>query len=267
MYSDYFANPMVADTDYPPIDDSVYCQNSFDQAYPIGLYTTPFEQSLETFLNYACFEQPHPSVEYPAGWDCRLANYPPLPLNEFGQSCASSSDTVPTFDLDMSSASNTRPYSASPLSSDSITALLSPPLSPSLSEHEISKEATSPDEESVPRQARPKRGRPRFNRNFSSAKPVPSTSASSPKQRQRAPRQPHYQVERKYREGLKSDLENLRRAVPALSLSEEGAGIGRPKPSKAMVLSCAVEYIAKIELERDGLREGNKLLGGTMWRN
>jgi hypothetical protein len=34
-----------------------------------------------------------------------------------------------------------------------------------------------------------------------------------------------------------------------------------------MVLSCAVEYIAKIELERDGLREGNELLGGMMWRS
>jgi hypothetical protein len=66
---------------------------------------------------------------------------------------------------------------------------------------------------------------------------------------------------------LNSDLEKLRRAVPALSQSEEGAAIGWPKPSKAMVLSCAVEYIAKIELERDGLREGNELLGGTMWRS
>jgi hypothetical protein len=32
-----------------------------------------------------------------------------------------------------------------------------------------------------------------------------------------------------------------------------------------MVLSCAVKYIAKIELERDRLREGNELLGGTLW--
>jgi hypothetical protein len=61
-------------------------------------------------------------------------------------------------------------------------------------------------------------------------------------------------------------MERLRRAVPTLSQSEEGAVIGWPKASKAMVLSCAVEYIAKIELERDGLREGNELLGGTLWR-
>lgn len=267
MYSDYFANPMVADADYSPIDDSFYCQNLFDQAYSIGLYTTPPDQSLETSPNYAWFEQPHPSVEYPEGWDYCLANYPTQPLDGFGQSCASSFDTVSTFDLDMPSASNTRLYSASPLRSDSIIALVSPSLSPPLPEREISKEATSPDEESASRKARPKRGRPSLHRNLSRAKPVPSTDASSSKQRQRAPRQPHNQVERKYREGLNSDLEKLRRAVPALSQSEEGAAIGWPKPSKAMVLSCAVEYIAKIELERDGLREGNELLGGTMWRS
>jgi hypothetical protein len=209
---------MVADADYSPIDDSFYWQNSFDQAYPIGLYTTTPDQSLET-------------------------------------------------DLEMPSASNTRLYSASPLSSDGITALISPPLSPPLPECETSNEATLPDEESAPREARRKRSRPRLNRNLSSAKPVPSTNASSSKQHQRTPRQPHFQVERRYREKLNSDLERLRRAVPTLSQSEEDAVIGWPKPSKAMVLSCAVEYIAKIELERDGLRERNEHLGGTLWRN
>ncbi|EMD65846.1 hypothetical protein COCSADRAFT_35828 [Bipolaris sorokiniana ND90Pr] len=267
MYSDFSANPMVADADYSPTDDSFYSQNPFDQADPIGLYTIPPNQSLGIFPAYAYFEQPHPSVEYPAGWDCYLTNYSTQPLDEYGQSCASSFDTVSTFDLDMPSASNTRLYSASPLRSDSITALLSPPRSPPLPLREISKEATSPDEESAPRQARPKRGRPRLDRNLSGAKPVPSTNASSSKQHQRAPRQPHKQVERKYREGLNSNLVRLRRAVPTLSQSEEDAVIGWPAPSKAMILSCAVEYIAKIELERDGLRERNELLGGTMWRN
>jgi len=266
MYSDFSANPMVADAGYSPTDDSFYCQNSFDQAYPIGLYTAPPDQSLGTFPTYAYFEQPHPSVEYPAGWDYCLANYSTQPLDEYGQSCASSFDTVSTFNLDMPSGSNTRLYSASPLSSDSITALVSPPQSPPLPVREISKEATSLNEESAPRQARRKRGRPRLDRNLSGAKPVPSTNASSSKQHQRAPRQPHNQVERKYREGLNSDLGRLRRAVPTLSQSE-GAVIGWSEPSKAMVLSCAVEYIAKIELERDGLRERNELLGGTMWRN
>jgi hypothetical protein len=267
MYSDFSVNPLVADADYSPIDDSFYWQNSSDQACPIGLYTTPPDQLLGIFPDYAYPEQPHLSVEYPASWDCHLANYPAQPLGEFRKSCASIFNSVSTFNLDMPTASNTGLYSASPLSSDGITALISPPLSPPLPECEISEEATLPDEESAPEQTRRKRGRPRLNRNLSSAKPVPSTDAFSLKQRQRAPRQPHFQVERKYREGLNSDLGRLRRAVPTLSQSGEDAVIGRPKPSKAMVLSCAVEYIAKIELERDGLRERNEHLGGTLWRN
>lgn len=267
MYSDYFTKSMVADADYYPVDDSSYCQNSFDQPYPIGLYTTPPEQLLETFRNYAYLEQPRPSVGYPVGWDYCIAKYPAQPLDEFGQSCASSFDAVSTFDLDMPTASNTRLNFTSPLSSDSIIALVSTPLSSPLFECEVSKEATPPDEESAPRQARRKRGRPRLKRDLSGTKPVLSTNKFSSEQRQRAPRQPHNQVERKYREGLNSDLERLRRAVPTLSQSEEDAVIRGLKPSKAMVLSCAVAYIAKIELERDGLREGNELLGGTMWRN
>ncbi|XP_014550510.1 hypothetical protein COCVIDRAFT_115252 [Bipolaris victoriae FI3] len=266
MHSGFSANGMVADADYSPIDDSFYWQNSFDQAYPIGLYTTPPDQSLGAFPNYAWFERSHSFIEYSAGWDCHLANYPTQPLGEFRESCASTSDRVSTFNLHMPTTPNTRLYSASPLSDD-ITALVSPPLSPPLPECEIPKEAPSPDEESAPRQVRPKRGRPRLNRNLSGAKPVPSTNASSSKQYQRAPRQPHNQVERKYREGLNSDLGRLRRAVPMLSQSGEGAVIGWLKPSKAMVLSCAVEYIAKIELERDGLRKRNEQLGGEMCRS
>lgn len=264
MCSDFSANLMVADDGYSPIDDFFYCENSLDKAYPISLYTTTPDHTLRTFPNYAYFEQPHPSVQFPPGWDYCLANYPTQALDKYGQSCASSSDTVSKFMLDMPSASNTRLYSASPLNSDSIIGLVSPPLSPPLPELELSREGTSPDEESAPRQARPKRGRPRLNRNLSGARPVPSINASSSKQHQRAPRQPHSQVERKYRERLNSDLERLRRAIPKLAQGEESAAIGTPTPSKAMVLSCAVEYIVKIERERDRLREGNKLLGGTM---
>ncbi|OAK99677.1 hypothetical protein IQ06DRAFT_294112 [Phaeosphaeriaceae sp. SRC1lsM3a] len=247
MYSDYFAYPMVADAGYSPIDDLFYCQNLFDQAYPIGL-------------------QRHPSIEHPAGWEYCPVNYPTQPLYQYGQSCASSFETVPTFDLDMPSASNTGLYSASPLSSDS-SQPLHPPLSTPLSECNTSKEATSSNEESAPRKAQRKRGRARLHRNLPGAKLVPSINACSLGQHQRAPRQPHRQVERKYRDNLNSDLERLRRAVPTLCQSEEGSAIGRPRPSKAMVLSCAIDYIAKIELERDGLQEGNKLLGGTMWRS
>ena len=36
--------------------------------------------------------------------------------------------------------------------------------------------------------------------------------------------------------------------------------MGQPKPSKAMVLSSAIEYIRKIEKERDALKEENERL-------
>ena len=36
--------------------------------------------------------------------------------------------------------------------------------------------------------------------------------------------------------------------------------MGQPKPSKAMVLSSAIEYIRRIEKERDTLREENDRL-------
>ena len=38
--------------------------------------------------------------------------------------------------------------------------------------------------------------------------------------------------------------------------------MGQPKPSKAMVLAGAIEYIRKIERERDELLEENLRLGG-----
>lgn len=36
--------------------------------------------------------------------------------------------------------------------------------------------------------------------------------------------------------------------------------MGQPKPSKAMVLSSAIEYIRRIEKERDALKEENERL-------
>lgn len=36
--------------------------------------------------------------------------------------------------------------------------------------------------------------------------------------------------------------------------------MGQPKPSKAMVLSSAIEYIQKLEAERDGLKLDNERL-------
>ncbi|KAF2460300.1 hypothetical protein BDY21DRAFT_161102 [Lineolata rhizophorae] len=76
-------------------------------------------------------------------------------------------------------------------------------------------------------------------------------------------RLPHNQVERKYREGLNAQLERLRHAVPTLPQGENVA----QKPSKAMVLAAAIEYIHGLENERDTLLDEveqlrNMLSGG-----
>ncbi|KAF2844177.1 hypothetical protein T440DRAFT_35722 [Plenodomus tracheiphilus IPT5] len=110
---------------------------------------------------------------------------------------------------------------------------------------------------------RQKRGRPRLDRALSTA--ISNSPTKSNKHHVRSVRLPHSQVERKYREGLNSELERLRRAVPTLPQSDEGASMGHIKPSKAMVLSFAIDYIHEIERERDGLREEKTRLERSVW--
>jgi len=100
-----------------------------------------------------------------------------------------------------------------------------------------------------------KRGRPRLDQ-YQTANTTPESSSSAAKHPKTSPYQastrlPHNQVERKYREGLNAELERLRRAVPTLPQSDEQ---GQPKPSKAMVLAGAIEYIRVVERERDEAR-------------
>lgn len=69
---------------------------------------------------------------------------------------------------------------------------------------------------------------------------------------------PHNEVERKYRHSLNEELERLRRAVPTLPRGEDDEDVAmqrQRRPSKAMVLMAAVEYIKKIEKERDTARQ------------
>jgi hypothetical protein len=97
----------------------------------------------------------------------------------------------------------------------------------------------SPADDAKPAAAN-KRGRPRKIR----ATSEPSNIASFSRQ-DCAQRVPHHQVERKYREGLNTSLRQLQRAVPT-----HGA-FGTTRPSKAMVIAGAIDYIHKIEKERD----------------
>ncbi|OSS50485.1 hypothetical protein B5807_04775 [Epicoccum nigrum] len=125
-----------------------------------------------------------------------------------------------------------------------------------ISSHSTSRhpsDAAPLEEQPTPPRPQRKRGRPRLDRNET------ISSTSSPKG-PKTGRLPHNQVERKYREGLNAELERLRKAVPTLTQSDEAGAMGQPKPSKAMVLASAIEYIQKLEAERDALKLDNERL-------
>jgi hypothetical protein len=112
------------------------------------------------------------------------------------------------------------------------------------------------DEDSIAHSARRKRGRPRLDR-------TPSASADASHTRRRSTCLPHKQVERKYREGLNMEFERLRRAVPTLPQSVDANVMGAAKPSKGMVLAAAIDYIKRIERERDAALDEVERLGGN----
>ena len=97
--------------------------------------------------------------------------------------------------------------------------------------------------------------------------PVPEANDESKPSKGRT-RLPHNQVERKYRESLNTQLESLRRVVPALQYSRappcDGADIEDlpvpSKPSKALVLATATAYIKQIEKEKNQLVDENAAL-------
>jgi enamine deaminase RidA (YjgF/YER057c/UK114 family) len=80
-------------------------------------------------------------------------------------------------------------------------------------------------------------------------------------------RQPHNQVERKYRESLNTQLETLKRVVPSLQQPRaacDGVDIedlpAPAKPSKAVILASATAHIKQIEKEKKSLAKENALL-------
>jgi hypothetical protein len=112
-----------------------------------------------------------------------------------------------------------------------------------------------------------KRGRPRTtSRKGSSISATSSSTSKTNSPISKSTRTPHNQVERKYREGINSEMERLRRAIPVTARLENGSSpsaisaIGSPKASKAMVLVCAIEYIHKVERQRDLLLRENREL-------
>ena len=178
----------------------------------------------------------------------------------FDSSCASPRNSSPTPSLcGDGSQLGLEPHPASPASSDA-----------SLKRH--SPTDSTDQDLPAPKRVQRKRGRPRLNRSGTDDCPTTTTNTninnnnnnsadSTATTKSRATRRlPHNQVERKYREGLNSELERLRRAVPTLPQRDVGDLHGPPKPSKATVLASAIDYIKFIEAERERLTEENKRL-------
>ncbi|OAL56435.1 hypothetical protein IQ07DRAFT_593958 [Pyrenochaeta sp. DS3sAY3a] len=277
--------PKVANIDFSPPQNMLSYPDQYDQAYLGDAYSSNPDYSINNFLDTdSFFDRPLTSVEMSQSFPpkSQTAFNPTLPAT--GISASNSNPAFrPTFNpapfgqleqypagfsLNPSSLNssnepgpfspNTQISSRTPsLCGDAPQQTISPSLSPRIVKRESPSSPTSQSSESTPKRPQRKRGRPRLDRsNTDTHSPISGSSAKCP----RSGRLPHNQVERKYREGLNSELERLRRAVPTLPQSDEGGVMGQPKPSKAMVLSSAIEYIRRIEKERDALREENERL-------
>ena len=97
--------------------------------------------------------------------------------------------------------------------------------------------------------------------------PAPSTKAAPAKTSRR---QPHNEIEKKYRESINTHLEALKNSIPAFQQSKNaqcmhGKGdiedlAAAPKPSKSIILASAVAHIKKIEKEKRQLEQERNLL-------
>ncbi|KAF2830168.1 hypothetical protein CC86DRAFT_285937 [Ophiobolus disseminans] len=263
----------MVNSDYSPSQAILAYPDSFET----DDYTTSPNCSLSTYFDSdSFFDRPLTSIEMiPTGFPSKPSPFKPT-LSATGISATESQPEFQQayyqapfgqldpfasgFSLDPASinAFESTPFSpTTPTSSrtpslcgDAQQQARSPPLSPPLVKREASFSPALGEETASARPLR-KRGRPRLDRVAADSQ---STGSSSGKQ-SRGGRLPHNQVERKYREGLNSELERLRKTVPTLPQIEDGGAMGQPKPSKAMVLSSAIDYIRKIENERDALKE------------
>ena len=119
------------------------------------------------------------------------------------------------------------------------------------SQSEISTPTTETMESLKKTPPKRKRGRPCLNRSDS--------GSAKPRRLRVCKRQPHNEVERKYREGINAELERLRMAVPTLPRYDSEVN-DSPRPSKGVILASAIDYIHKMEVERDRLLGENKML-------
>lgn len=264
--------PAAARPDCSPTGDAFPYPDHFDEIYGAHTYPTSPDQSLENLFNYDLyFNQPVSSAEvhqfsgFPLVFlDSTLAaSTTPVSLKTPSSPAFNNSDLLgqleqfpsgslfePIHDPFDTSVSSVSQHSQTPSLCGDRTQQLQTPSSPELcSDLNLKHESTDEGvEEPMPKRPKRKGGRARLDRSN-----LDNPPASLKRHRTSGPR--HNQVERKYREGLNAELERLRRSVPTLQQSGDGGVMGQLKPSKAMILAGAIDYIKKIELERDMYRE------------
>ncbi|KAF2497699.1 hypothetical protein BU16DRAFT_441345, partial [Lophium mytilinum] len=253
--------------------------DSYDKAYLADAFSMQPDYSLDEWVVPDFFDRPAASIESPIGFAPKsqavltatlpVAATAGQPLDSLWQTKApfgqlNGFDTfapsnLPFGTLDTNNFSPSRNASPTPsLCGDGSQASFEPqPTSPTTS----LKRESSPlenTEEPEPKRVARKRGRPRINRIESD--PTNDTSYADSQKYRSSRRLPHNQVERKYREGLNSELERLRRAVPTLPQRDSSDLTGPPKPSKATVLASAIDYIKFMEAEHERLAEENERL-------
>jgi len=286
-FSDPSSYPLVANAEYSPGNDSFY-SDVFSKACFPDSYAPRTDYALDDLVNYDSFfpDRPVNSVELSPGFvpkgpgvfNPSSQTSPATPLNPGPSSWSSVNNTPfaqPADYNDYFGAISTLPDSLpSSFEADCISPRTSSPTpslcgdgpqTASLTPRSLKRESPSSPagpfyEEPAPKRTQRKRGRPRLERNPSDGTSGSSSVAVKYKPTQRLP---HNQVERKYREGLNSELERLRRAVPTLMQRDLRDLTAPPKPSKATILASAIDYIKQIERERDLLREENEKLRGT----
>lgn len=275
--------PKVFDPDYSPPRRLVSYQEPFEKTYLPRNSDVSEDYPLSTWFDTdTFFDQPLASIEMrPSGTPYKSTHNPTLPATGIAstddQSGYSQAFYQPDFmqstyaqgySLDPAFIASTEAAPFSPITQSSRTSSLcgdaqdqiySPSLSPQTLKRESPFPSAPSEEQTTPKRPSRKRGRPRLDE----LETETQASSSSSGKFQKTRRLPHNQVERKYREGLNSELERLRKAVPSLAQGDDGATVGQTKPSKAMILSSAIEYIKKIESERDTLKEEVEKLKGS----
>ncbi|KAH7082732.1 hypothetical protein BKA63DRAFT_137164 [Paraphoma chrysanthemicola] len=249
-YSDMHFYPVMGHSDYSPVSEAFSYPEQYDTIDSLSYSnrdTAPGETTYSPL-----HRSPSHSASPLSPTANRWPNLRPTPYGALGEFCGgfNNPELSPLPTPGFGSPEHVLPVPACSPGYESISPRSLERGSP------ISDTSHQPSEGEVDAKPAPrKRGRPRLNRSSTG-------DGSSGSIGRRSQCLPHKQVERKYREGLNMEFERLRRAVPTLPQSMEANVMGAAKPSKGMVLAAAIDYIRRVEQERDAAMDEIERLGG-----